>query len=83
MSQYMVCEFSKKAQTFYYVGRVVREVDEEGDIEVGFLRRKGRYFVKPSIEDISSVHMSSVKAILPDPAPRGTSERTKGILDLH
>ena len=36
------------------------------------------FFVKPLIEDTSSVHMSSVKAILPDPAPRGTTERMKG-----
>ena len=45
MSQYVVCEFSKKAHKCYNVGRVVREVDEEGDIEVDFLRRKGYYLL--------------------------------------
>ena len=80
VDQYIVCEFSKKTHKFYYIGRVVKEVDDDGDIEVDFLMRKGAFFIKPTIEDISAVYMSYVKSVLPDPTNRGTTARTKGEL---
>ncbi|GFO15602.1 LOW QUALITY PROTEIN: tigger transposable element-derived 4-like protein [Plakobranchus ocellatus] len=80
VNQYVVCEFAKKTQRFYYVGCVVKEIDDDGDIEVDFLRRKGSYFIKPLNEDICSLHMSTVKAVLPDPTVRGPTARTKGEL---
>lgn len=81
VDDYVVCEFSTKTSHFYYVGVVLKERDEEDDVEVDFFRRKGKkspHFVKPAVEDISSVHIDSIRAILPPPTFRGTTARTKG-----
>ncbi|GFN80397.1 pogo transposable element with krab domain [Plakobranchus ocellatus] len=80
VNDYVLCEFAKKAHKFYYVGQMTKERDSDDDVEADFLRRKGSYFVKPLVEDISSVHIDSIKALLPQPTVHGTTLRTKGEL---
>lgn len=80
VEDFVLCEFAKKSHKFYYVGQVVKGRDQDDDIEVDFYRRKGSYFVKPVVPDISPLHIDSVKALLPKPNARGTTARTKGEL---
>ena len=78
VGEYVVVMYSQKASVSYWVGRVLKERDEEDDVEIEFLRRKGGRFVKPVVEDIASVHIDNIKCRLPDPKVCGTTERTKG-----
>ena len=75
---FVIVEFARKASLCYYVGRVTKERDEDGDIEVEFMKRKGGFFIKPTPSDIASVHIDNVKAVLPEPTARGTTNRTQG-----
>ena len=77
VDDYVLVEYGDKSK-YYYVGIVTREVDDDEDIEVDFFRRKGGHFVKPLIEDKYSVQLSQIKAVLPSPSARGTTQRTKG-----
>ena len=77
VDDYVLVEYGDKSK-YYYVGVVTREEDDDEDIEVDFFRRKGKHFVKPLIEDKYSVHLSQIKAVLPSPSARGTTQRTKG-----
>ena len=80
VGDYVVVEFAKKCSKCYYVGRVTKERDEEDDVEVEFLRKKGQCFVKPVVPELSSVHVNNLKAVLAEPSVRGTTARTKGEL---
>ena len=65
----------------HFVGEVVKEEDE-GDIEVKFLRKHSKIpngFVEPDIEDIYSVPVRSVVLILPQPSTSGSTRRATAI----
>ena len=57
---FVIVEFARKASLCYYVGRVTKERDEDGDIEVEFMKRKGGFFIKPTPSDIASVHIDNM-----------------------
>lgn len=81
VGEIILCQFDVGRSTVFYVGAVSKGVDEEGDLEVDFFRKsdkvKGK-FVKPQAEDIKSVPLKSVKAILTRVQTSGTTARTKG-----
>ena len=71
-----------KGKKSAFVGEVVKEEDEEGDIEVKFLRKHSKIpngFVEPDIEDICSVPVRSVVLILPQPSSSGSTRRATAI----
>ena len=84
LHKYTVCEFSTsdtaKKHIKYMVGFVREDEDEDGDIEMSFLRRSHKVankFIMPNTADIGMVKRVQVKVILPDPIGTGTTHRTK------
>ena len=78
-----VCEFctsdTAKKHIKYMVGFVREDEDEDGDIEMSFLRRSHKVankFIMPNTADIGMVKRDQVKVILPDPIGTGTTHRT-------
>ena len=54
----------------FYVAKVLAEEDEDGDIEVSFLRKSLKLadsFVYPQVEDTDFLANSLVRAVLPAP----------------
>ena len=84
LHKYTVCEFctsdTAKKHIKYMVGFVREDEDEDGDIEMSFLRRSHKVaskFIMPNTADIGMVKRVQVKVILPDPIGTGTTHRTK------
>ena len=72
----------KKVQ---FVREVVKEKNEEGDIEVKFLRKHTKApngFDKPDVEDILSVLVGSLVLILAQPSKSGSTRRETAIKNL-
>ena len=78
---YVLVGYEKKRKV-YFVGQVLKE-DEDGDLEVKFLRKHPMIrngFVDPPVEDIHSVPASSVILVLPQPLTMsGSTKRAKCI----
>ena len=54
----------------YYVGKVIKKADEDGDCEVSFYRlssKANHRFILPNVPDLCSVPISDIKTILPKP----------------
>lgn len=81
IDDFVLCEFLGKARTCYYVGKVVENVDSDGDIAVQFYKRQANSisFVVSS-EDVALFPLNLVRAILPAPKPQGTTSRTQVLL---
>lgn len=59
MGAFLQCKFAKKHCRFYFLGKVPKPEDEDGDIEVKFYQNsdKGRNkFLKPSQASIERCH---------------------------
>ena len=70
----------------YFVGCVTKEEDEDGDVEVSFLRRSAkvaRKFLSPDVPDIGIVPKQDIHAVLPSPMGTGTTARTKSGLVFY
>lgn len=81
IDDYILCEFDGKTRAYYYVGKVMENVDSDGDIAVQFYKKQAKslcFVVSP--EDIALCPLKSVKAILPAPKPQGTTSRTQVLL---
>ena len=79
LHKYTVCEFGTSDTAKKYMVGFVRE-DEDGDIEMSFLRQSHKVankFIMPNTADIGMVKRVQVKVILPDQIGTGTSQRTK------
>ena len=64
----------------YYVGIIKSNIDEDGDVEVEFLRKSEKIkdkFIRPKVEDIASVPMNNLKAKLTRSTLTGTTARTR------
>ena len=84
LHKYTVCEFctsdAATKHTKYMVGFVREDEDEDGDIEMSFLRQSQKVankFIMPNTADIGMVKRVQVKVILPDLNGTGTMHRTK------
>ena len=84
LHKYTVCEFctsdTVKKHIKYIDGFVREDEDEDGDIEMSFLRQSHKVankFIMPNTADICMVKRVQVKVILPDPIGTGTTHRTK------
>ncbi|KAK3932377.1 Pogo transposable element with KRAB domain [Frankliniella fusca] len=66
----------------HFVGKVLKEKDEEGDLEVTYYRHcdKGvNKFSLPNVPDLKSVHINDVIALLPKPSV-GATRRQQDII---
>ena len=63
----------------YYVGRITKPEDGEGDYEIAYMRRKRSTweFHFPQVEDIASGNLNDIKMILPSPTQCGSTSRQK------
>lgn len=80
--EFVLVEFDAKKKC-YYIGKVLKERDGEGDIEVMFLRRSVKQtnlFYFPDVEDVSSVRECDIRAILPTPTTHKGTKRTMSLL---
>ena len=79
VGDYAIVVFNEK-RILHYVGKIVSDKDEDGDLEISFLRlhAKGNGFVEPLVENIYSVACADIVSTLPFPCS-GTTKRTDGI----
>lgn len=79
IGDYVIAKFVQK-RILYFVGKVVKDKDDDDDYEISFLRKhpKCNGFVDPFLEDLHSVPCSDVVMVLPPPH-LGTTKRTEGI----
>lgn len=57
-------------ENVHYVGKVIKDVDGDGDLEVSFYRLSSKMkdrFVLPNVPDLCSVSIDHVKEVLPKP----------------
>ena len=81
VGDYVLVEYVSKRKV-HYVGKVSKEEDEEGDLEVSFFRRHFKVpngFIEPTVEDIHSVPASSVLMILSQPIAANSTKRVMSI----
>lgn len=72
VGNFVLVKFIANKTEVYYVGKVI-SIDKE--YEVKFLRRKGKSdcFLFPDVDDISTVPLNDIVAILPHSTAQGTS----------
>ena len=73
------CSNSKQAKkTIFYVGKIIKNVDNEGFLGISYLRsykKSKNKFVLPQVPDLSSVCLKDITAILPKPKINGKTAR--------
>ena len=77
----VLCEYIVKKSVLFYVAVVRKEVDEDGDVEVEFLRKSEKVtgkFIRPHVEDIACVPIKDIKCKLTKLEKSGTA-RTKDV----
>ena len=80
IDDFVLCEYGSKKSYVYYVGIIKSNIDEDGDVEVEFLRKSEKIkdkFIRPKVEDIASVPMNNLKAKLTRSTLTGTTARTR------
>lgn len=81
VGDFVLVKFETKKSVSFYIGIVLNEQDEDGDIEVEFLRKSGKMegrFIRPNVPDLSSVALTNVKLKLTRDSS-GTTKRTQHI----
>ena len=79
---YVLVVFVKGKKSIHFVGKVTKDCDKEGELEVSYLRHsEGGRFTMPPIPDIAPVHFSDIKSVLPKPVyPDGFTKRQQSML---
>lgn len=81
---YVLVEFKtkdpkNKFKTVFYVGKIIKNKDEDGDLEISYMRKYKNFttckFVLPNIPDLASVNLNDIKALLPPPKVTGKTTR--------
>lgn len=65
-------------KSIFYVGKIIKEIDDDGDCEVSYLRQSLKChnkFVMPNVPDLKSVSVSDKHMILPKPTVSGTKRQ--------
>ena len=82
VGDYVLCQYDSKKSSVFYVGIVTKEIDEDFDVEVDFLRKnpkmKGK-FVKPYVPEIAAVPIDVIKAKLTRVNISGSTARTQNV----
>lgn len=83
LDDYVLVEFKTRSQSKFYVGRITKMKDDEGDYEVKFLRyRKYNTFVEPPVDDIASVNGTDIKMLLENPSVAQCTKRRKSFISF-
>lgn len=79
---FVLVEFSGKSKVIYYVGKIIKDRDLDGEYEISYLRNlnQTKKFTMPSVPDLASVHESDIKMILPKPKLFGETRRQNACL---
>ena len=74
--EFVLVEFDTSPKT-YYVGQITKEMDEEDELEVSYLRKKTKSneFVFPEAIDAASVNINDIKIILTKSKMRTSTKR--------
>jgi hypothetical protein len=75
----------KHEKIVYFIGRVLKNKDENGDIQVTFYRKHTKMidkFILPIVPDLSMVPENDVKMILPSPVEQGKTKRQTALLSF-
>ena len=67
IDEFVLVQFDKKV---HYIGQITGNKDEDNDLEISYLRKSTKVFesfIFPNIEDLASVNINQIKAILPKP----------------
>lgn len=76
---YILVKFeTKNNYNVYYVGRVIKNKDDNDDLEVSYLRKSSKienHLCIPSIPDLASVSLKDVCSVLPSPNVLGATKR--------
>lgn len=82
---YVLVEFAVAAtEKKYYVGKILKEKDDEGDLQISYLRKSQKVatkYVLPQVPDLQSVHINDIKLLLPKPTTGGT-RRQQNMLEF-
>lgn len=83
--EHILVQFQLGKESKYYVAKVLKEEDGDGDVEVSYYRKSDNIankFSLPHVPDLKSVHISNVKKILPKPQSIGTA-RLKSMISFN
>lgn len=79
MVEFKKTDPKSKLKNVFYVGKIIKNKDENEDLEVSFLKKHKKSttckFVLPNIPDLASVNLQDIKAILPSPKVSGQTTR--------
>lgn len=73
-------------QKYFYVGKVMKQTDKEGDLEISFLRKNQKIlnvFIWPSVPDVASVPNEDIKLLLSAPMRKNGTKRTQSFLSFE
>ena len=86
MSDFVLVSFSSEhKKKVYYVGKITKDKDEEGDYEISYLRKSRKiagHFYYPEEEDIKAVDESSIEMHLINPISYGQTKRQKSYVSF-
>jgi hypothetical protein len=77
VGDYVLVKFSGKTPVFY-VGKILKQKDEDGDFEISYLRKSVKdpsKFMFPVEPDIASVAETDITIVLPQPLIAGQTKR--------
>lgn len=81
------CYKSKQTKkTIFYVGKIIKNLDEEGCLGISYLRsykKSKNKFVQPQVPDLSSVCLKDITAILPQPKLNGKTARQQSFYSFE
>lgn len=73
----LIKEKVKTIQTLY-VGKIIKEIDDDGDCEISYFHQNVKChnkFVMSNVPDLKSVSVSDIHMILPKPTVSGTKRK--------
>lgn len=84
IGDFVLVKFTSDKQRIHYVGKIIKKC-EDTDLEISFLRKSCKMenkFFYPNVEDLSSVSLDDIVALLPSPSEQGT-KRQKSMLTFY
>ncbi|CAA3019261.1 Hypothetical predicted protein [Olea europaea subsp. europaea] len=76
--EYVLTACPGKKGDLFYVAKVIKELDDDGDLEISYLRKSNKTrgkFVIPNVPEMCSIPLADVRMILPPPSCSGTKRQ--------
>jgi len=82
---YVLVVFASTKDTIYFVGKILKEIDSDNDLQISYLRKKlnrdkSICFTLPPVPDINLVHINDIKVILPKPTFHTGTRRQQSLI---